>query len=86
MSDDEDYNYYDSDEEVQEIEVDDEYEDDEVEEETSQKEPDFVVLTIFDVIQKQQEEVEKITEVLGVSNASARVLLRKFGAFGQLEM
>jgi hypothetical protein len=84
MSDDEDYDYYDSDEEVQEIEVDDEYQDD-VEEEISQKEPDFVVLTIFDVIKKQQEEVEKITEVLGVSNASARVLLRKFGALYNLK-
>jgi leucyl-tRNA synthetase len=76
MSDEEDFYDYDEDE-LQEIDVEDEYE--EPDSPVIKKKEEYVILSLHDVVKRQQEEVETITEVLGVSNASARVLLRKFG-------
>ncbi|KAL0489974.1 ariadne [Acrasis kona] len=44
----------------------------------SSTENDYMVWDYKDIIKKQQVEVERVAEVLGISNSSARVLLRKF--------
>jgi ariadne-1 len=41
-------------------------------------EADYQVFDIREIIQKQQQEVEKISDILGIAHSSARVLLRKF--------
>jgi hypothetical protein len=42
-------------------------------------ENDYQVFDIKEIITKQQQEVEKIADILGIAHSSARVLLRKFG-------
>jgi ariadne-1 len=77
MSDEEDFYEY-SDEEAQEFDEIEDFCEDEPPTPTKKKEEEYTVLTLSQVVKRQQQEVEKISEVLGVSNSSARVLLRKF--------
>lgn len=44
----------------------------------SSTEHDYQVFDIKEIVTKQQQEVEKISDILGISHSSARVLLRKF--------
>jgi hypothetical protein len=52
----------------------------------SSTEHDYQVFDIKEIITKQQQEVEKISDILGISHSSARVLLRKFGKYIHVNM